>query len=710
LVRHLVSAICAIGLSLSFATSRSDSQQVFATDRAPARGTLRTIARDIAAKSGAPFSLAIGADGKIYVAVSGIAETVSSRVTLNADPMANRVFVVEPGGDFRVFAGNGARGFLGDGDAATDAELDLGGKAAGTACCAPTSPTLTFSRSGIAADGGGNLFIADTGNSTIRSIAGPASSEPMIIRSVAGRWAGASRVELVAPAGLAMDANGNLYIADVAANAIAVLRGNELETLAHVMTPGAVAVDATGTKAYVAAPEAARVFEIDVASAASAGTSIRAVAEIAMPAGLAVDAAGNLFIADAKENVIRRMDAKSGAIAVVAGTGAAGFAGDGGPAMRAEFNAPGDLVFDHDGNLFVADQGNRAIREIAQIGVAQAASSVTLTPAGGINFGGQPTGGATAAQAFTLTNSSNAPLMNLSFGFVGADPGDFLQTNSCGSSLAANSSCTINITFTPAAAGTRSATLQVADSDPSSPQTAPVSGFGDDFEITAQGNNPTTVNIAAASTATFHLQVVPDAFFSGSVALQCPINLPAQTTCTLTPTSVKVTAAKAQPFTAAFATTVHQVVPAAPEIPQFPALRILVVAFVGTIFCVLLARLLRGGGIAGGSMALTPQTPPGSSRRRSRNARGAEDPGCKRLLQSWSMLGAQQAAHLLQMLALRRRVALVLMLGAIAAFVGGCHHYATKPAVGTQAGTYTLTITGSAQNAGRGITVTLIVQ
>jgi hypothetical protein len=56
-----------------------------------------------------------------------------------------------------------------------------------------------------------------------------------------------------------------------------------------------------------------------------------------------------------------------------------------------------------------------------------------------------------------------------------------------------------------------------------------------------------------------------------------------------------------------------------------------------------------------------------------------------------------------------RAMALAIALGAIAAVAGGCHH-GSKPIVGTQAGTYTLTVTGSAQNAGRGITVTMIVQ
>src|SRR5207302_330771 len=86
-----------------------------------------------------------------------------------------------------------------------------------------------------------------------------------------------------------------------------------------------------------------------------------------------------------------------------------------------------------------------------------------------------------AAQAVTLSNPSGAALTITSIGFTGTNPGDFGQTNNCPlspSTLAANGTCTINVTFTPTVTGSRSATLAVADNASNSPQTAGVSGTG----------------------------------------------------------------------------------------------------------------------------------------------------------------------------------------------------------------------------------------
>src|SRR2546427_820646 len=83
-----------------------------------------------------------------------------------------------------------------------------------------------------------------------------------------------------------------------------------------------------------------------------------------------------------------------------------------------------------------------------------------------------------AAQAVTLSNPSGAALTITSVGFTGTNSGDFGQTNNCPSALAANATCTINVTFTPTATGTRSATLTVTDNAGNSPQTAGVSGTG----------------------------------------------------------------------------------------------------------------------------------------------------------------------------------------------------------------------------------------
>src|SRR5207248_345777 len=95
-----------------------------------------------------------------------------------------------------------------------------------------------------------------------------------------------------------------------------------------------------------------------------------------------------------------------------------------------------------------------------------------------IPFGNQPVNTTSPAQAVTLSNTGNAPLTISSIAITGTNSGDFAQANNCGSSLAANSSCTINVTFTPTATGARSASLSVSDTARGSPQPASLSGTG----------------------------------------------------------------------------------------------------------------------------------------------------------------------------------------------------------------------------------------
>ncbi|MBZ5515239.1 MAG: choice-of-anchor D domain-containing protein [Acidobacteriia bacterium] len=103
--------------------------------------------------------------------------------------------------------------------------------------------------------------------------------------------------------------------------------------------------------------------------------------------------------------------------------------------------------------------------------------SVTLSP-NSLTFASQAVGTPSSAQAVTLTNSQSTALTITSIAFTGTNPGDFAQTNTCGSSLAANGSCSVNVTFTPTASGTRSATLAVTDNGPGSPQTISLTGTG----------------------------------------------------------------------------------------------------------------------------------------------------------------------------------------------------------------------------------------
>src|SRR5205823_5894006 len=108
-----------------------------------------------------------------------------------------------------------------------------------------------------------------------------------------------------------------------------------------------------------------------------------------------------------------------------------------------------------------------------------------------LSFSGRIVGTTSAAQPVMLTSSGNGPLNISSIAITGTNNGDFAQTNNCGTSLAANSSCTINVTFTPSASGTRTATLAVTDNASNSPQTASLTGTG----ATAGGSGPAVVQV-----------------------------------------------------------------------------------------------------------------------------------------------------------------------------------------------------------------------
>jgi hypothetical protein len=87
-------------------------------------------------------------------------------------------------------------------------------------------------------------------------------------------------------------------------------------------------------------------------------------------------------------------------------------------------------------------------------------------------------GTTSVAQNVTLTNTGNAVLSVASVGLTGTNPGDFSQTNTCASGAAVGANCSISVTFAPTAAGTRSASVSIADNASGSPQTISLSGAG----------------------------------------------------------------------------------------------------------------------------------------------------------------------------------------------------------------------------------------
>src|ERR1022692_1038304 len=251
-------------------------------------------------------------------------------LTCSAMALCGTVIAQSGGGYFMVtVAGNGSGGFGGDGGPATSAQL--------------SGPA------GVATDATGNLFVADWSNCRIRKVASSG-----IITTVAGTGAcgfgGDGRLATAAylhsPGGVAVDAVGNLFVADTYNNRIREVSASGIITT----------VAGGGTAGF------------------SGDGGLAMAAQMSSPAGVLVDAAGNLFIADAGNQRIRKVSA-GGIITTVAGTGTAGFSGDGGPATDAQLSVPYGVAVDAFGNLFIADTGNQRIRTVS-------ASAIIATIAG----------------------------------------------------------------------------------------------------------------------------------------------------------------------------------------------------------------------------------------------------------------------------------------------------------------------------------------
>ena len=245
-----------------------------------------------------------------------------------ADTGNGAVRKIAVSGPVTTVAGTGVDGFGGDGGPATSALLN-----------APT---------GVAVDGQGNLFIADQGNNLVRRV----DAITQTITTVAGGGTIGSGTDQIGDGGpatsaildgpqcVAVDQSGNLYIADSFHNLVRVV--NAASGIITVMAGGG---SSQGNDGFG-----------DGGAAINAGLSD--------PTGLALDSAGNLYIADAGDNLIRRVDAATGIITAVAGNGVAGYSGDGGLATTATLSSPLGVRVDAANNVYVADFGNSVIRQI----------------------------------------------------------------------------------------------------------------------------------------------------------------------------------------------------------------------------------------------------------------------------------------------------------------------------------------------------------
>jgi sugar lactone lactonase YvrE len=591
------------------------------------------------------------------------------------------------GSKLALFAGQASAGSLGDGGAASSAEFDL------------KLDSLAM-RSGVVVAPDGTIFVADTLNGTIRTIAGAASTEPGIVRSVVGRYGPRQNFELVEPLGLALDRAGNLYIADRGANAVLMLHSatsaspGVLEILGHVISPTSVAVTLDGGKVFAASADTGTVVAINTQtrSLTSAGISLanlaadnqqRASATKIIPAAIAVDGAGNLFVSfsggGSGQDQILRLDAATANVKTVAHG----------------LTSPGQIAFDLNGNLFIADQGTRRLLAARNAGVP--ANGVTLSPpTNQTPYGPEPLAGTSPTQTFTLTNNSTGTITQITSGFQGADPGDFTVLNSsCTGTLLANTSCTLNVAFTPQATGPRSASLAVTytSAGVQNTLTAAVSGTADDYEITLASGAMQQITIAQGFAANFQLQIVPDDTFSGTVTLLCPSGsvLPAATTCGISAGTtvttplvpmlmVNVTAGTPVPFNVTFQTTSAATVTTTTTTTMAPGFSI----------------FGRGDDMSW----------PGATFRNSAGFSAVS------FLGSFGVLAAIICAIFLFYVSgsgAKRMISVLAVCAIFAVVLAGCHHSSTTGIVVTPKGTYNLTVQGTAQGATRGFSVTMVV-
>jgi uncharacterized protein (TIGR03437 family) len=289
---------------------------------------------------------------------------------------ANNVVRVITNGVISTFAGTaGAAGFSGDTAAATSATLN--------------SPTA------VAVDSSGNVYIADTGNNVIRQV-----NTSGIINTFAGNFSmgggytgdggAATNGELEAPTGVAVDSSNNVYMTDSVNNLVRKVTGGDFSTIIGIGStgqrlnhPNGLLVDSKGA-IYVSDTSHRVLKYASGALTTFAGTGNPGYAgdngpatkaDLNNPVGLAIDAAGNVYIADANEFRIRVVNT-AGVITTIAGSGHVGYVGDGGSALTAYLNFPNGVTVDPSGNVYIADTENNVIRMLNISAPAIAANGV----------------------------------------------------------------------------------------------------------------------------------------------------------------------------------------------------------------------------------------------------------------------------------------------------------------------------------------------
>jgi hypothetical protein len=212
--------------------------------------------------------------------------------------------------------------------------------------------------------------------------------------------------------------------------------------------------------------------------------------------------------------------------------------------------------------LTFTDDAPGGTQTVALFGLGTAATA-DLSPTS-LTFGTTQEATASSTQVITLKNNGKDVLNISGITFAGTNPTDFSESDTCGSSVLAGATCTITVTFTPQAGGSRTATLNISDSAGNSPQTVPLSGTGLDFQVTIASGGSTTATVTAGSTATYSLQVNAIGGSASTdtikVTLTCG-NVPVGATCNFPNTTLNVTPTSAANFNVTISTTAASSMP-----------------------------------------------------------------------------------------------------------------------------------------------------
>jgi WD40 repeat protein len=408
-----------------------------------------------------------------------------------ADADNNQVRKVTPAGVISTFAGTGIAG------------------PPNTTTVLAVNATLNGPL-GLGIDSQNNIYIADTGNQVIRgvvastgeifTVAGDGDS-CVPSSGKCGDGGQATNAQLTFPSSVALDSNGNIYIADYYAHKIRMVSGSTgiISTLAGTGVRGYAGDGGPANKAKlgraygVAVDAFANVYITDtdnnrvrcvIQASGGCGGSQNAIGDIVLfafngqakfkgdggpaltasmwkPLEVAVDSGNNVFISGGTDELVRRIDASSLTIETVAGDPAhpqrGGFGGDGGPATKASLSNAG-VAIDPNGNLLIADSGNDRVREVTLAAIATLSNKTLTFPATTVGQSSAPLGN-------TLTNTGFEDLQLSGEQMTGFNAQDFsISSNGCNAQqLAPGANCVIKIVFTPSKVGKRTARLLYND-------------------------------------------------------------------------------------------------------------------------------------------------------------------------------------------------------------------------------------------------------